>query len=159
MADFEEIRSYLRSISFFEGMQETHVDLVSGCGKFVRFKAGEFLMREGEKAEKFFFIREGEVAIEGYAPAQGSKTIMTVKSGGVIGYSWLFEPHRVSFDVRAMTDIVAIKMDGVCLRSKAESDHELGYHLMKRIAHVVLQRLQATRRQLQDVYEIMERKS
>ena len=46
----------------------------------------------------------------------------------------------------------ASRFDGACLRDKCEADHDLGYELMKRFAPVMLERLQATRLQLLDVY-------
>ena len=46
----------------------------------------------------------------------------------------------------------AIVFDGACLRGKCEDDKELGYELMRRFAAVMLDRLQATRLQLLDVY-------
>jgi hypothetical protein len=48
----------------------------------------------------------------------------------------------------------AIALDGKCLREKAEKDHDLGYELLKRIAHVMEERLHATRLQLLNVYEV-----
>jgi hypothetical protein len=38
------------------------------------------------------------------------------------------------------------------LRKKCEEDHDLGYELMKRFSAVMIQRLQATRLQLLDLY-------
>ena len=48
--------------------------------------------------------------------------------------------------------IGAIAFDGACLRGKCEADHDLGYELMQRIAQVIIERLQATRLRLLDVY-------
>jgi hypothetical protein len=41
-----------------------------------------------------------------------------------------------------------IVLDGAHLLSMAEAHHDFGYELMKRVAQVVIQRLQSTRRQL-----------
>ncbi len=49
-------------------------------------------------------------------------------------------------------DTAAIVFDGACLRGKCDADHELGYQLMRRFASVLVDRLQATRLQLLDVY-------
>ncbi|HEV2460023.1 MAG TPA: hypothetical protein VGS80_16825, partial [Ktedonobacterales bacterium] len=46
----------------------------------------------------------------------------------------------------------AVAFDGACLRAKCDADHELGYELMRRFAQVIVERLQATRLQLLDVY-------
>ena len=42
--------------------------------------------------------------------------------------------------------------DGVCLREKGEADHDFGYELVKRVAHILMDRLQATRLQSLDSY-------
>ena len=53
---------------------------------------------------------------------------------------------------RALEPCSLIAIDGVCLRGKCERDHELGYQLMSRFAANLVDRLQATRFQLLDVY-------
>jgi hypothetical protein len=45
-----------------------------------------------------------------------------------------------------------ISFDGACLRGKCDADHAFGYELMQRFALKMLERLQATRLQLLDVY-------
>ena len=50
--------------------------------------------------------------------------------------------------------VSAIAFDGACLRGKCEADHDLGYELMQRIAQVIIERLQATRLRLLDVYGV-----
>jgi hypothetical protein len=46
----------------------------------------------------------------------------------------------------------AIALDGKCLRTKCEQNHDLGYELLKRFAHIMERRLETTRFQLLDVY-------
>ena len=152
MGEVKTIRDLLMEAPFFEGMTEDHLQTMSGCGKLVHFKSGEFLIREGEAADTFYLIREGEVAIESHIPAVGALSVARVGAGGVTGYSWLFPPYRNSLDSLALRDVSAIALDGNCLRGKAEADHELGYHLMKRFAQMMLERMQAARRQTLDVY-------
>jgi CRP/FNR family transcriptional regulator, cyclic AMP receptor protein len=45
-------------------------------------------------------------------------------------------------------------LDGTCLREKCEIDHDFGYELTKRAAQIIMERLQATRMQLIDAYNI-----
>ena len=152
MVDIKDIQTLLGETPFFEGMSKDHLETMAGCGKLVHFKPGDFLLREGDEAETFYLIRNGEVAIESDMPGSGPLSVARVGAGGVTGYSWLFPPHRNQFDSLAMTDVSALAMDGVCLRGKSAADHELGYQLMKRFAQVAVDRLQATRRQMLDVY-------
>ena len=78
--------------------------------------------------------------------------IETLGPGEVVGWSWLFEPYRWQFDGRAVAPTRVVAFDGACLRGKCEADHELGYELMRRFVASVIERLQATRLQLLDVY-------
>jgi hypothetical protein len=70
----------------------------------------------------------------------------------VLGWSWLGPPHRWLFEGRAVTLVRAIALDGACLREKCEANHDLGYELLKRVTHVIADRLAAARLQLLDLY-------
>ena len=61
-------------------------------------------------------------------------------------------PYKWQFDARVVETLRAIAIDGKCIRRKCEDDHDLGYELMKRLASVISQRLDANRLQLTDMY-------
>jgi CRP-like cAMP-binding protein len=136
----------------FAGLSPAHLELIAGCGINERFAAGAQLFREGAPADRFFLIRQGAVALEIDAPGRGALVIETLHEGEVAGWSWLFEPYRWQFDARASEPTRVVAFDGVCLRGKCDADHELGYQLMRRFAASLIDRLQATRLQLLDVY-------
>jgi CRP-like cAMP-binding protein len=137
---------------FFHDLDARHLALLVGCASNVRFQAGEFLFRAGEEANRFFLVREGRVAIEIAPPGAAAHTLQTVGTGDVLGWSWLIPPYHWKFDARAVEDTRALALDGTCLRTKCETDHDLGYELLKRFAQIMEERLQATRLQLLDVY-------
>ena len=97
-------------------------------------------------------VRRGRVALELFVPARGPITIETVDEGEAVGWSWLFPPYTWHFDARAVTPIRGVAVDGVCLRGKCDEDPALGYELMRRFSAVLLDRLNATRIQLADLY-------
>ena len=134
------------------GLAPHHLELIAGCGENAHFAAGETLFRTGDPADRFFLIRRGSVALELAVPQHDPLTISTLHDGEIVGWSWLFEPHRWAFDTRAVEDTGVVAFDGACLRGKCDADHELGYQLMRRFAAVLVDRLQATRLQLLDVY-------
>jgi CRP/FNR family cyclic AMP-dependent transcriptional regulator len=131
---------------------QTLDELIGGGGVDVHFGAGDMLLREGERAERFFVLREGRVALEIAAPGGSPLVIDTLADGDVLGLSWLFEPYRWQFDARALDPVHAVAFDAASLRGRCETDHELGYELMRRFGASMLRRLQATRLQLLDVY-------
>ncbi|HEY7693437.1 MAG TPA: cyclic nucleotide-binding domain-containing protein [Gaiellaceae bacterium] len=136
----------------FAGLDRSRLELVAGCARNTGFAAGEYLFREGDRADTFYLVRHGRVLLEAFVPGRGALTIQTVDAGDVVGWSWLFPPYRWHFDARALDIVRAVAFDGACLRGKCDQDHTLGYELLGRFSPVMLQRLQATRLQLMDVY-------
>ena len=127
------------------------LELIAGCARNEHVVAGTMLLKEGEPADRFFLIRHGAIALELYSPT-GPLVIQTLYEGEVAGWSWLFEPYVWHMDGRAVQDSSVVTFDAACLRGKVQTDHELGYQLMTRFAANVIDRLQATRLQLIDVY-------
>ena len=144
----ETLRGILVGHPFLSGLEDRHLDLLVGCASNVRFDAGQFILREGEEANQFYLIRHGKVALEVSAPGHGPIIILTLGEGEVLGWSWLVPPYRWKFDARAVELTRAIVLDGKCLRTKSEQDHDLGYELLKRFAHIIEKRLAATILQL-----------
>jgi hypothetical protein len=115
---------------------------ISECAHIVSFKAGQH----------FYIIMSGKVALQVYGPGRGPITIETIDDGDILGWSWLFPPYRWHFDAQALTATQAISFNAMCLRGKCELDHSLGYKLVKVFSHLIMERLQATRLRLLDVY-------
>jgi len=137
---------------FFKGLQPEYLQIVTGCASNVRFDTGTYIFHEGDEASQFYLIREGRVALEIFAAQYGPITIETIEAGEVLGWSWIFPPYRWHFSGRVFEPTRAIALDGKCLRTKSEADHDLGYELMKRVAQIMMERLNATRIRLLDIY-------
>jgi len=150
----ETLEPILAQHPFFQDIEPVYLQLMVGCATNVRFAAGDDIFREGDVADQFYLIRHGRVALQVFIPGQGRITIETIEAGEVLGWSWLFAPYRWHFDAQALELTRAIAFDGACLRAKCDEDHDLGYRLMQRFAQVMMQRLQATRLQLLDLYGV-----
>jgi CRP/FNR family transcriptional regulator, cyclic AMP receptor protein len=129
-----------------------HREEILECAHEVHADAGTFLLREGASANHFYIITAGKVALEVHEPGTGTIIIETLGPGEVLGWSWLFAPYRWHFDVRVLDDFQAVAFDGRCIRGKCEADPALGYRLMEQFAKVMMERLQATRFRLMDLY-------
>lgn len=136
----------------FADLDAQYAEQLAGCSRTVGFEAGETLFREGEPADVFYVLRRGRVALELFVPGRGPMTIETVDEGEVVGWSWLFPPYTWHFDARAVAPIRAVAVNGVCIREKCDEDPALGYELMRRFSSVLLERLNATRLRLADLY-------
>jgi CRP/FNR family transcriptional regulator, cyclic AMP receptor protein len=148
----EDLSRLIREHPFVKGLEDEKINFLTGCATNVRFGSDEYLVREGSEANASFLIRSGRVVLEIDVPGRGVKQLQTIEEGEILGWSWLYPPYRWQFDARALNPVRAIKFDGDCLRTKCESDHDLGYEIVKRLLFQVHQRLERTRLQLLDVY-------
>jgi CRP-like cAMP-binding protein len=152
--EHENFEKILAEHSFFKGIESRYLSSLVERATMINFNAGEFIFHQGEKAQQFYFLLEGKVALEVATLVHGSLTIQTIGRNEVLGWSWLLSPYTWHFDARAMEVTTAVTFDGKWLREKCQEDHELGYEFMKRINDILVQRLQATRLQLLDVYGV-----
>ena len=146
------IEQLIAEASTFGGMSDDHLELIAGCAQNRTFEDGQYLMREGDPADSFFVIRRGRVAMEIFIPQRGAVTIETIDEGDLLGWSWLVAPYRSHLDSRALGNVHTIAFDATCLRGKFDDDPVLGYELMRRFIPVIVERLQATRVRMLDVY-------
>jgi CRP/FNR family transcriptional regulator, cyclic AMP receptor protein len=148
----QTVEQLIAKAPVFAGLEPSQFELIAGCARTAHVEAGMRLMKEGDPADRFFLIRHGTVALEIDSAGRGPLVIQTLQDGEVVGWSWLFAPYRWAMDGRAVTECALVTFDASCLRGKVEADHELGYQLMSRFAANIVDRLQATRLQLIDVY-------
>jgi CRP/FNR family cyclic AMP-dependent transcriptional regulator len=136
----------------FHDLVPEHLELLAGCAENVGFPGGAQIFREGEPANTFYVLRRGHVALAMAEPGHGQVVIETLGAGDVLGWSWLVPPYRWHFDAEAIEPTAAIMFDAACMRGKFSSDNGLGYQLMSRFLPIIVDRLQATRLRLLDLY-------
>jgi len=137
---------------FFAGLGHEYTSLLVGCASNVRFEPNHYILREGAEANEFYLIRQGRVAIEILPPQRRAVVVDTLGEGDILGWSWLLPPYTWKFHARAVEVTRAISLDGRCLRTKCEENHELGFQLLRRFAHIMDRRVEAARLQLLDMY-------
>lgn len=150
----ETLERIIAEHPFFAGLESYYTGLLVGCGANVRFQPGAYIFKEGEEANEFYLIRSGRVALEIFAPQRKPIAVETLEEGDILGWSWLLPPYIWKFHAHAVQDTRAIALDGKCLRTKCEQNHDLGYEVLKRFAQIMERRLEATRLQLLDVYAV-----
>jgi len=133
---------------FLAGMNPTQLALLSDCAIAVHFKKGQTILREGEMANRFYLIESGKVVLESVEKSSNPLIIETIGAGDLLGWSWMFPPYAWNFTARATEPTNAIFFYGTILREYCERDPSLGYELFKRMAPVILRRLQAARKKM-----------
>jgi CRP-like cAMP-binding protein len=148
----EDIAALVASHPLLTGLPGDMASLVSGCARNVAVRSGDLLLVEGEAADTLYLLRRGRVTLEAGAPGRLPVVIETLEPGAALGWSWLVPPYRWQFDARAVEPVGAIAVDAACLRAKADADPAFGYELIKRVASVMVTRLDAAQSRLLDLY-------
>ncbi len=149
-----EIAETLAVAPFLDGMSARHLRTMAECAMPSAFSGGEMIFREGDVANRFYLLQEGSVALESRSRESDPIHIQTIGAGDVLGWSWLFPPFLWHFDARAIEPVKVLFIYGSRLRDHCEDDHDFGYELVKRMAEVMMRRLQATRWQLFEISDL-----
>jgi CRP/FNR family cyclic AMP-dependent transcriptional regulator len=132
---------------FLVGMNHTELALLTDCAMATHFKPGQIIFREGEPANRFYLLETGKVMLESGEGFGKPVVVETIGAGDLLGWSWMFPPYVWHFTARAVEPTEAIFFYGTILR-EWERDPSLGYQLYKRMAPVMLRRLQAARKKM-----------
>ena len=132
---------------FVQGMSAEHLRILVECAMFTQFEAGQIVFHAGEIANRFYLIQQGKVSLETRAANNELIVVQVLGAGDALGWSWLFAPFYWHFSACAMETTRAIFFYGTRLRARCEEDHEFGYELMKRVAAVLMERVQVTVRE------------
>lgn len=147
----EDLERVLRDHPFLSGLDPEHVRFLVGCSRNARFRPGEYLLREGDRQDTLYLIRQGTVAIEMPRPGGGAMCLETLGPGDVLGVS-LLTPSAADLDCRARDTVLAIAVDDTCLQRKMGEDPRLGHAIAMRLLERTYQRLARLRLQHIDVY-------
>jgi CRP-like cAMP-binding protein len=148
----ESLTSALRRVQFLKDVSDEFLDRLAPLAQTVSVRAGSLVFRQGDVANSFYLLLEGSVSLEICAPAIGCKRILTVEPGELLGWSPALAQPRMTATARALTDVLAVRLDAAGCLAICESEPRFGYELMKRTAIALAKRLNATRLQLLNVY-------
>ncbi|TNH29268.1 cyclic nucleotide-binding domain-containing protein [Micromonospora orduensis] len=142
----------LREHPFLAGLPPEWLPRLAGYARPVVWHPGHRLFRAGQPAERFWLISGGEVALDFPVPGRGDVGIETIGAGGVLGWSWIFPPYRWQFGAVAVRRTTTIELTAEGVRRLIDSDDALGRQLTLRLMAVVVDRLQASRGRLRELY-------
>ncbi len=133
---------------FFHGIPWTSLERLAVLASYAHFGERELIFESGGHAEQFYVLLRGSVALEAPSGSGDVAVVQSLEAGETLGWSWLFPPYRWSFSARALASVDSLVLPGGILRTRCEEDPVLAAAMMRRVAGVMLDRLQSTRRRL-----------
>lgn len=107
---------------------------------------------EGRRADRFWIVRTGTVALDLYVPGRRPAVIESLGHGELVGWSWHFPPYLWQLGAEAMSPVRAWEFDAEAVRAMCAWDAEFGRAIAVWVGRVVAQRLHASRVRLLDLY-------
>lgn len=143
----------LAQVDFFKDVPPTLLAAVLPHSRRVTFPKDAVIFEENQKAEKIYFLLEGQVAIM-LEVAQGRKMIVyTISPNQSFGWSALISPYILTAGARCIVPSVAFEIDGEALRTICRENKEIGYSVMHQLSYVISTRLRSTTLQLINMLE------
>jgi CRP-like cAMP-binding protein len=149
----ETVRTRAAAHPFLAPLSEVHRAMLARHAAPADFPPGRRIFDEGGPADRFWLIDTGSVTLDMRVPGRGDVVVETLPAGTVLGWSWLYRPYRWSFGARASADGVdAIGFDAAAIRGQFDFHPDFGYAVLNCFVPVIIERLQATRVRMLDLY-------
>jgi CRP-like cAMP-binding protein len=142
------IADRLAADGFFAGLSPDFIAFLAAHARSKILKEEEVIFHYGERAQRFYLVVSGHIAVEVAAIEGPSLQLQDLGPGAVVGWSWLIAPHRWSFQARAKTPAEIIEFDGDAVLAECEANPKFGYELLKRFSALMSERLQHARQRM-----------
>src|SRR5512138_46860 len=155
-----EVMQELGKIPWFQELKPEHLEKIAELTHLQSLKNGEVLFREGDTEGCLYVVIEGRVALDMFVPHRGKIRFYTAERWDVFGWSSVTPNiHKRTASAVCVLDGFVVGMDAEKLRQACDEDHDLGYVVMRRLAHIIASRLLVTRLQLLDMFAAPEEKN
>jgi CRP-like cAMP-binding protein len=134
-----------------EALSDAQHDRLMALAEEVEFPAGTRIFEERGEADRFWIVRDGEVALDLRVPGERPVPIEKLGQGSLLGWSWLFPPRRWHMGATTLTDLRAYQFDAQAVRELCRQDKEFGYVFVLACAEIIGHRLEDARTRLLDL--------
>jgi CRP-like cAMP-binding protein len=111
---------------------------LAGCCSLRRFRAGETVVREGERAQSLYIVARGSLEVR-----RGAKPIAQVPEGSVFGEQAFFDGEPRSASVVAVSNGELLELGAAALEQLAARDAQLARAVLFDLGRILSLRLRA----------------
>jgi CRP/FNR family transcriptional regulator, cyclic AMP receptor protein len=142
MLNQADITSTIKSIPWFLELNPASVQRLTTVSNIRSFETGDVIFSEGEQHPFLYVVLEGKVRLESFIPGRGTLPIFTAESLDVIGWSSMTPVVRQKTSTaQVLEPTTMLALDADTLMELCESDCDLGFVIMRRLANIVASRL------------------
>ncbi len=153
---------FLRKIPLFVGLSDDKLEIIKRIIKEKTVETGSVIIKEGSQGTEMFILLDGEVEVSkslllkiaGHGMDQRDKSLirLTGDDYAFFGEMALFDSHAErSASVIAKSKCIIAEIPQEDFFKLTESDHEIGYRVLKNLITIISNRLDKT---TQDVLKL-----
>lgn len=139
------------ALPLFAGLTEDELARLATMASYVSAPAGTALFQEGDPKGDLFVLLEGRVTLCMRVDGRADTCFLSLRAGELVGWSALLGRPRVA-TVRVVQPSKLLRLAASDLLELCESDHRIGYALMRQAFEAMADRLHTTRLQLLDIF-------
>jgi CRP-like cAMP-binding protein len=143
----------MEQLSVFKGFSPEQLAALRPLFTFFYMPEGTVLFQQGEQAECFFILVDGEVAVR-YKPEDGPMLVIArVRSEGVVGWSATIGSPQYTSSAVCLTECKVLRVRSANMRTLNEIDPQTGSMFLERLAALIEARLRSNHPQLMTLLE------
>jgi|GEM_PF-1309467 len=134
----------LKMVMMLNYLSDPMLERISKITSFVKFKAGDYVFRQDEYAKNLWAVKKGRVGLSLEKCATQHVLVTALTPGMTFGISSMvdLEPKKYIGTTKAITDLELFKWAASDLNEIFYENFEIGFIVMKRLAKVLITRLQ-----------------
>lgn len=123
---------YLKTVPLFQGMPASELAVFAEYVTEHRFRRGRRLLSEGEPVDCFYVLVRGRVVM-----GRGGEPIRTYGEGDSVGVIPLLAGDPDGVEVRALTDVLALRIDGGTCWEVFEDRFSIYVHVLQTLCRLL----------------------
>jgi len=140
----------ISQFSLFKGLSDSLLKEIAAIGKETSAKKGEYVFREGEKADQLHFLVSGSIALRVKLTSKPEHVTVSFvgKPYESFGWSGVVPPYHYTSSAICEEDSQILVVPGEKFMQILEKHPEAGFIVMRRIAEIIADRLRNSRQAL-----------
>jgi CRP-like cAMP-binding protein len=140
----------ISQFSLFKGLSDSLLKEIAAIGKEISVKKGEYVFREGEKADQLHFLISGSIALRVKLTSKPEHVTVSFvgKPYESFGWSGVVPPYHYTSSAICEEDSQILVVPGEKFMQILEKHPEAGFIVMRRIAEIIADRLRNSRQAL-----------
>ena len=140
----------LSRFDLFKGLPVSLLEDIAAISEEVSVKQGEFVFREGEKADKLHFLLHGSIALRVKLTSRPESITVSFVSSPYQSFGWsgIVAPYHYTSSAECDEDSNLVIIPADPFMKLLEQNPEAGFKVMQRIAEIIADRLRNSRQAL-----------